>query len=185
MKVWDEDDWDAAYSFCLLCLKFLCSIMSLCLKLITGFSHWRAPAVLSGRPPAAMSDGWFLPVQAVSSAGLCQAFLDYHDCAFLLGACWRRLLWACIHLASMWRGKPSTAAPEARWTLCRAGWPSWGLLHLTHGLAIWCQGWSASSIGETTEVAWSASDREPRSLRQTGGWEPAVFFQNLSCIFAV
>ena len=30
------------------------------------------------RRPAAMSDGWFLPAQAVSSANLCNAFLIYH-----------------------------------------------------------------------------------------------------------
>ena len=45
------------------------------------------------KPPAAMTGGWFLPVQAVSSAGLCNAFLEHHDGAFLLGAHWRRLLW--------------------------------------------------------------------------------------------
>ena len=38
------------------------------------------------RPPAAMTDGRFLPVQAVSSADLCNAFLEHHDRAFLLGA---------------------------------------------------------------------------------------------------
>ena len=46
------------------------------------------------RPPAAMTDGWFQPVQAVSSASLCNAFLEHHDHAFLLGACWGRLLWS-------------------------------------------------------------------------------------------
>ena len=122
-------------------------------------------------PPAATTDVWFLPVQAVSSADPCSAFLEHHDHTFLLGACWRRLLWACKCLPSLWRGQPSAAAPEARWTLCWAGLLSWALLHSTHGLAIWCQGWSASSIGEIAPVAWSASDREPRSLHLTGGWE--------------
>ena len=111
---------------------------------------------LSLRPPAAMTDGWFLPVQAVSSAGLCNTFLEHHDHTFLLGACWRRLLWACVRLPSSWRGQPSAAAPEAGWTLCWGGWLSWGLLCSTCGLAIWCQGWSASSVGETTPVTWSA-----------------------------
>ena len=123
------------------------------------------------RPPAAMTDGWFLPVQAVSSAGLCNTFLEHHNCAFLLGAYWRRLLWACIHIPSLWRGQSRAVAPEARWTLGWAGWLSWGLLCSTHGLAIWCQGWSASSIGETAPVAWSPSNREPRSLHHTGGWK--------------
>ena len=72
------------------------------------------------RPPAAMTDGWFPPVQTVSSADLCSCFLDHHNRAFLLGARWRRLLWACICLLSLWRGQSSAAAPEARWTLCWA-----------------------------------------------------------------
>ena len=38
------------------------------------------------RPPAAMTDGRFLPVQAVSSADLCNAFFEHHVHAFLLGA---------------------------------------------------------------------------------------------------
>ena len=38
------------------------------------------------RPPAAMTDGWFPPAQAVSSADLCNAFLKHHDTTFLLGA---------------------------------------------------------------------------------------------------
>ena len=101
------------------------------------------------RPPAAVTDGWFPPVLAVSSAGLCDASLELHDRAFLLGARWGRLLWACVRLPALWRGQPSAAAPEARWTLSRAGWLSWGLLRLTRGLAIWCQIWRVSSIGET------------------------------------
>ena len=116
------------------------------------------------RPPAAMTDGWFLPVRAVSSADLCNAFLEHHDQAFLLGAHWRRLLWACVHLPSLWCGQPSAATPEARWTLC---WLSWGLLRLTRGLAIWCQERSTSRVDETAPVAWSASDRQPRSLHRT------------------
>ena len=80
---------------------------------------------LSLRPPAAMADGWFLPLQTVSWTDLCNAFFEHHDHAFLLGACWRRLLWACKCLPSLWRGQPSAAAPEARWTLRWAGWLSW------------------------------------------------------------
>ena len=90
------------------------------------------------RPPAAMTDGWFPPVQAVSSADLCNAFLEHHDHTFLLGARWRRLLWACVCLPSLWHGQPSAAEPEARWTLCWAGWLSLGLICLTRSLAIWC-----------------------------------------------
>ena len=44
------------------------------------------------RPPAAVTDGWLPPVQAVSSAGLCDAFLEHHDRVFLLRVSWRRLL---------------------------------------------------------------------------------------------
>ena len=120
-------------------VSFLCGCMPLCLKLRLAF--------LTDERQAAMTDGWFLPAQAISSAGLCNAFLEHHDCAFLLEARWKRLLWACVRLPSLWRGvrlpslwrgQPSTAAPEARWILCWAGWISWGLLHSTHGLAIWC-----------------------------------------------
>ena len=67
------------------------------------------------RPPAAMSDSWFPPVQAVSLADVCNAFLEHNDRAFILRARWRRLLWACVRLLSLWRGQPSAAAPEARW----------------------------------------------------------------------
>ena len=98
------------------------------------------------RPPAAMTDGWFPPVQAVSSADLCNAFLEHHDRAFLLGVRWRRLLCACARLPSLRRGQPSAAAPEARWTLCWAGRLSWGLLRLTCSLAIWCQGSIAAAL---------------------------------------
>ena len=42
---------------------------------------------LSLRTPAAMTDGWFLPVQAISSASLCNPFLERHNHVFLLGAC--------------------------------------------------------------------------------------------------
>ena len=52
-----------------------------------------------------------------------------------------------------------------------AGSLPWALLLLTRSLAIWCHWWSASSFGETAQVAWSASDRKPRSLHRTGGWE--------------
>ena len=101
------------------------------------------------RPPAAMTDAWFPPMQAVSSADLCNAFVEHHDRAFLLGARWRRLLLACMCLPSLRQGQPIAAAPEAIWTLCWASWLSWGLLCLTHSLAIWCQGWSTSSADET------------------------------------
>ena len=88
------------------------------------------------RPPAAMTDGLFPPVHAVSSAGLCKAFLEHHDHAFLLRARRRRLLWACVCLPSLRRGHTSEAAPEARRTLCWAGRLSGGRLRLTRGLAI-------------------------------------------------
>ena len=122
------------------------------------------------RPPAAMTDDWFPPVQAISSAGLCNAFSEHHDRAFLLGAYWRRLRWACVCLSSLWHGQPSAAAHEARWTVWWADWLSWGLLHSTRRLAIWCQEWSAGSVDETAPVAWSASDRETRTLHRTGEW---------------
>ena len=111
-------------------------------------SSLMSASCLGLRPPAAMTDGWFPPVQAVSSADLCITFFGHHDRAVLPGARWRGLLWACVRLPSLWRGQPSAAAPEAKWTLCWAGWLSWGLLRSTRGLAIWCQGWSASSVGE-------------------------------------
>ena len=39
---------------------------------------------LSLRPAAAKIDGWFLPVQAAPSVGLCSTFLVYHNYTFLL-----------------------------------------------------------------------------------------------------
>ena len=88
------------------------------------FSLMRANC-LCLRHPADIADGWFSPVQAVSSAGLCNAFLEHHDHTFLLGARWRRLLWAHVRLPYLWRGQPSASVGEARWTLCWAGWFSW------------------------------------------------------------
>ena len=49
------------------------------------FSQMSA-SCLDLRPPAAMTDGSFPLVQPVSSADLCNAFLEHHDSAFLLGA---------------------------------------------------------------------------------------------------
>ena len=66
-----------------------------------------------------------------------------------------------ICLLSLWCHKPSAIEFETRWTLCLADWLSWGLLHLIRGLAIWCQGWNANSVGEITVVARSASSRGP------------------------
>ena len=96
------------------CVSFLCGIMLLYLKLMSA-------NCLSLRSPTATTDGWFPPVQAVSSAGLCNTFLEH------LGARRRRLLWACIHLPSLRCGQPSAAATEAGWTLCWAGWLSWAV----------------------------------------------------------
>ena len=84
--------------------SFICGFMPLCLEFMTGFPHWWA--------------------QAVSSADLCNAFFEHHVHAFLLGARWRRLLWACICLPSLRGSQPSAAAPKAGWTLSWAGWLS-------------------------------------------------------------
>ena len=116
-------------SFCLLRLSFA-ALYLYASKLRYLFSLMSANC-LGLRPPAATTDGWFPPVQTVSSAGLCNAFLERYDRAFHLGARWRLLLWACVHLPSLWRGQPSAAALEARLTLCCAGWLPWGLLRLT------------------------------------------------------
>ena len=71
---------------------FLCGFMPLCLELTTGFSHWWAPAVSVW--------GLLLPWLRVDSH-VCKLslqmvfvtlFLEHYDRAFLLGACWRRLL---------------------------------------------------------------------------------------------
>ena len=105
------------------------------------------------RPPAAMADGLFPPVHAVSSAGLCKAFLEHHDHAFLLRARRRRLLRACVRLPSLRRGHTSKAVPEARRTLCWACRQSGGRLRLTRGLAPGCEEWSTSSDGKTARVA--------------------------------
>ena len=60
----------------------------------------------------------------LSSPGLCYAFSEYHNHAFLLLTRWRRRLWACVSLPSLRRGQPNATAPEARWTLSWAGWLS-------------------------------------------------------------
>ena len=104
------------------------------------------------RPPAAMADGLFPPVHAVSSAGLCNAFLEHHNHAFFLRARRRRLLRACVRLPSLRRGHTSEAAPEAGRTLCWAGRLPGGRLRLTRSLAIGCEGWSTSSVGKTARV---------------------------------
>ena len=84
-----EDEWDAAHSFCLLCLSFVASCL-----------------------PA--SNGRLMPVQAVSLAGLCNIFLECYNHTFLPRAHWRRLPWACVCLPSLKYGQPSKAALEAR-----------------------------------------------------------------------
>ena len=76
-KVWVEDDWKAARSFCLLCLSSVASLPRTYDRLFSLMSA----NCLGLRPPAAMTDGWFPPVQAISSAGLCNDFLEHH--AFL------------------------------------------------------------------------------------------------------
>ena len=86
------------------------------------------------RPPAAMTDGWFPLVQAVSSADLCNAFLEHHNRTFLLGACWRRRLWACGCLPFLWCGQPSAAATEAGWTLMLGRLAVWS----TSSFDTWC-----------------------------------------------
>ena len=121
------------------------------LRTYDRLSSLMSASCLGLRPPAAMTDGLFPPVQAVSSAGLCKAFLEHHDHAFLLRARRRRLLWACVRLPSLRRGHTSKAAPEAR-TLCWAGRLSGGRLRLTRGLAIGCEVWSTSSVGKTARV---------------------------------
>ena len=128
-------------------------------------------SLFGSRPPAAMIEGWFSPLHAAFSAGLCNDLLEHRDHTVLLGAHLRRLLWSCMCLPSLRHGQPSAAALEARWTPCWADWLSWGLLRLTRCLAIWCQGWSANSVDETAQVARFASSREPRSLHRTGGWK--------------
>ena len=72
------------------------------------------------------------PVQAVSSAGLCNTFLEHHYYAFLVGTCWWTLLWACMHLPSLWQGQSNAAVPTAIWTLCWAGWLSLKDLFIWH-----------------------------------------------------
>ena len=160
---------------------FLCGFMPLCLELTTGLSSLMNTSCLGLRPPAAMTDGWFPPVQAVCSADPCNAFSQHHDRAFLF--------WTAGEdsFGHVYVFHPCDVVSSARWTLCWAGWLFRELLHSTRGLAIWCQGWSASSVGETAPVAWSASDREPRSLHHTGGWEqqqwPCIYIYHTVHIF--
>ena len=71
-KVWADEDWEAACSFCLLRLLFAASSFS-AMKLIS------ASCLLVWGPPVAMADGWFPALKAVSSAGLCNASVEHHD----------------------------------------------------------------------------------------------------------
>ena len=130
--------------------------MPLRLELTNDFSHWWAPTISVWG--LLLHDGWFPTVQAVSSTRFCYAFLEHYDHAFLLRTCRRRLHWACVCVPFFWRGQPSAA--EAKLILCWAGTLSCWLLRLAHSLAIWCLGGSASSVGETAQVAWSASGRK-------------------------
>ena len=66
--------------------SFLCVFMPFCLELTTGFSHCQAPAV-SVRG-LLLPWCWFLPMKTVSSAGHCNAFMEHHDYACVLGARW-------------------------------------------------------------------------------------------------
>ena len=95
------------------------------------------------RPPAAMTNGWFLcklSLQLVFVSFLGAPRSRFPSWSSLkktaLGMCTSSILVMCD-------SQPSAAAPEARWTLC---WASL-LARLTCSLAIWCQGWSASSTG--------------------------------------
>ena len=160
---------DAACSFCLLHFSFAASCISasnLHLTFLTD-EHQLSRSETSWLMADSCLCMLFLQLVFIMlswSSTIVLSFLELaeEDCF------WHAHYWI---LPSLWHGQPSAAAPEARWTLCWASWLSWGLLHLTRGLAIWCQEWSAGSVGKTTPVAWSASDREPRSLHHTGGWE--------------
>ena len=79
-KVWADDDLDAARSFCLLQLSFVASCRS-ALNLQLAFFFFTDERQMSWSQPSCCH------MQALSSAGLCNAFLEHHDCAFLLGAC--------------------------------------------------------------------------------------------------
>ena len=105
--LWTDEGLGWGWMGCLLFVRpsfFLCGFMPLCLEFAAGFSHWWVLSV------SVWSLLLFPPVQAVSSANLCYTFLEHHDHAFLHGARWRRLLWACIRVPFLWRGHPSTAA---------------------------------------------------------------------------
>ena len=75
-KVWAEYDWDAARSFSLLLLSFADSRL---------FAPNLRLALLTDERQLSRSKASCY-VQAVSSAGLCNASLERHDHAFVLGA---------------------------------------------------------------------------------------------------
>ena len=103
----------ALSAFCVFPLRLYASLP----RIHSWLFSLMSASCLGLRHPAAMNNGWFPPVQAVSSAGLCSAFLEHHDRAFFLGIRWRGLLWVCERFPSWWRDQPSAAAPEARCTL--------------------------------------------------------------------
>ena len=73
-------------------------------------------------------DWWLIPACASCLSFFSWSVSEHHDRGFLLGARRRRLHWACVCLPFLRRGQLSAAAPEARWSICWAGWFSRGLL---------------------------------------------------------
>ena len=77
---------------------------------------------------------WLIPAcTSVNSLQLVFVMLSWSSMTmlsfFLLGAYWRRLLWACTYcLPSLQCNQPSTNASEAKWLLCLAGCLSSGFL---------------------------------------------------------
>ena len=122
-------------------------------------------------PPAAMIYGWFPHVQAVSSADLCNAFLEHHDHAFLLGARWRR------PLRQAYIFHPCDVVGPAQLHLKQDGLYAEGRLALlrTSSFDTWsCQLMPRIELKQrwlNCSSSLVCFHREARSLHRTGEWE--------------
>ena len=84
--VWADDDWEAARSFCLLRLFFAAPCLAFLPQTYDWLFSLMSASFLGLRPPAAMTDGRFPIVRAVSAANLWKTSSARHGHVFLLGA---------------------------------------------------------------------------------------------------
>ena len=152
--------------------SFLGGFMPLCLDVTTSFSHWWAPTVSVWflLLPWLMVDSslWKLPLRLIFvtlswSTTITLSFYELAEEGCFGHAC----VFHTCNVASPAQLQLKQVGLYAGQAGCFKDFFVWHRLNL----ATWCHGWNASSVGETALVAWSASDRETRSLHCTGGWK--------------